>query len=412
MFICGTHTVRWDEVTTVSKFVATEFSATSIWSNYFEAASNADDDLGARRAHLPAKLAATKANQQSSSGDGLLYALIRARASKCGDPRDKVYSQLKLGNADIFPTYDEDHAQVYITAATYILKHSDNLLLLTCVEGEKFQEIPNLPSWVPDWSITKDLGLRVTGYRHFNTVGNIPRNYALVNGGRNLQIQAAKIDTITRSVETKGELLDFSRPTRLWDMLAELPNTYAPTGQSKEEVLWRTLITNRGHTLHSGAIQYPASRSPLQQSFTKWILWRYLTASSKPPSLESSSFPVSSSTDSILPSRDAVLAFIAQASPEDRVAVEKDASIFHSHYSHALFVRPFRTQQGFLGLGTQSLREGDSVWIVPGCRVPLVLRRVGDSPRYRLVGGTVLHGFMDGEALQRDGVEFAVVELE
>ncbi|KAK7188478.1 ankyrin and het domain protein [Paraphaeosphaeria sporulosa] len=412
--LCGQHTLKWDEITTMSKFMATDFSATSIWSKYFEIAANTDVEFAvsvrARRANFPAKLAATKANQLSSSGDGLLYALIRSRVSKCQDARDKVYSQLRLGTADIIPTYEKDVAQVYITAATYILQNSDNLLLLTCVEGSDFQNISNLPSWVPDWSVTKDLGLRITGYRQFKAAGNLPRTAKVVNGGRVLQIQAARIDIITKSAETKAEILDFSRPTRLWEMLAELDDIYAPTEETKEEALWRTLITNRAHV--DGAIQYPASISPVQESFVKWIISRYFTAIRKSPLLESSSFPVFESSGSIVPSRKAILEIVENASPEDRAAVEKEASIFHSHYSHAMFVRPFRTQQGFLGLGTQSLSEGDSVWIVAGCRVPLILRKVEDSLRYKLVGGTLLHGFMDGQWLRRDGVRFNVVELE
>ena len=335
--------------------------------------------------------------------------------SKCEDARNKVYSQLKLGDADIFPTYDDGEAQVYITAATYILQHSDNLLLLTCVEGEDFQKMPGLPSWVPDWSVTKDLGLRVTGYRHYNAAGGLPRNFTIVGGGTTLQVQAAKIDTVTRSVETKGELLDFSRPTRLWEMVAELDDTYAQTGQSKEEVLWRTLMTNRGHALCSDAIYYPAANTattPLQDSFVKWIIWRYVVTERTTQSLEADSFPVHSSPKSILPTRAMILGFIEQSSPGDRATLEKEASMFHSHYSHALFVRPFRTLQGFMGLGTQSLREGDSIWIVPGCRVPLIFRKVDGSPRHRLVGGTYLHGFMDGEALNQEGVAFETVELE
>lgn len=247
--------------------MATEFSATSIWSNCFETAASFDGEFAGsirtRRKHFPAELAAIKASQLSSSRDGLLYALIRSRASKCEDTRDNVYSQLRPGNADIFPTYDDDEAQVYITAATSVLQHSDKLLLLTCAEGAEFQTMPDLPSWVPDWSVSKDLGLCVSGYRHFSAAGSHPRHCSLTNGRRNLQIQTAKVDTITRSAETKGDLLDFSHPTRLWSMLAELDDTYTPTGQSKEEALWRTLITDRGHALHSDTITYIVSRVPL-----------------------------------------------------------------------------------------------------------------------------------------------------
>lgn len=417
LVLCGPHILKWDDITNVSKLVATAFSASSIWSNYFEEASNADTESSVsvriRCAHFPAKLAATKSSKAASSGDGLLFALIRSRRSKCEDPRDKVYSQLRLGNAKMFPTYDDDTVQVYITAATYILQHSDNLLLLTCVEGSDFQKLPGLPSWVPDWSVTKDLGLRITGYRHFNAAGSLSRRLKIMGGGRQLQVQAARIDTTVRGTETKGELLDFSRPTSLWDMVAEVDNIYAPTGQGREEVLWRTLTTNRENTLHTGRIQYPSSKTPLEDSFAQWVLWRYLAATRTSPVLESSTFPIPSSSDSILPTREAILEFIKTSSLDDRATLENEASVFHSHYSYALFLKLFRTQKGFLGLGTQSLREGDSVWVVPGCRVLLIFREVDQSYRYRLVGGSYMHGFMDGEASSiGEEIALEMVELE
>jgi hypothetical protein len=59
-----------------------------------------------------------------------------------------------------------------------------------------------------------------------------------------------------------------------------------------------------------------------------------------------------------------------------------------------------------------SLREGDSVWIVPGCRVPLILRPAqGDGQYHELVGGAYVHGFMDGEAVDRPNPAFETVDL-
>jgi hypothetical protein len=76
---------------------------------------------------------------------------------------------------------------------------------------------------------------------------------------------------------------------------------------------------------------------------------------------------------------------------------------FGTTFSHAKHLKLFRTLNGYLGLGSECIGEGDSLWILPGSRVPLILRPVKrngkDGNRYQLVGGTYLHGFMNGEAV-------------
>jgi hypothetical protein len=67
-------------------------------------------------------------------------------------------------------------------------------------------------------------------------------------------------------------------------------------------------------------------------------------------------------------------------------------------FSHALHLRLFLTGRRYLGVGSESLLEQDSIWIVPGCRVPLILREI-DPHTFQVVGGAYVHGFMQGEAL-------------
>lgn len=63
----------------------------------------------------------------------------------------------------------------------------------------------------------------------------------------------------------------------------------------------------------------------------------------------------------------------------------------------------FRTRAGRLGLGPQSVRPGDAVWLVAGSRTPYLLRKkeqVEEEPRERLgfLGEAYVHGVMYGEA--------------
>jgi hypothetical protein len=60
--------------------------------------------------------------------------------------------------------------------------------------------------------------------------------------------------------------------------------------------------------------------------------------------------------------------------------------------------RLFRTEKGYLGMGSVSTEVGDQVWVLEGANVPFVLRPVGDG-RYRLIGAAYFHGIMWGEAL-------------
>lgn len=367
--------------------------------------------------NAPARLAAAQRTWQAAHEDAFLYALIRARSSRSGNARDKVYSQLGLGTADIFPDYQASIADVYITAATYILEHSGSLLLLTCVEGEEFQSIPDLPSWVPDWSVTKVSGLGVTGYRDFCAALDRPKRQEISidsEGYHVLSIEAIELDSIEEACETKPELRENLHKSSIWSLVNQLGSSYASAPeQSGEEALWRTLITNReavGTTWSPVHRRYPALAETLGSSFRDWVLWRYVVTSEPP-----STFPASSSTESYhLPSKAEILRAQEQSASDPLYVADlaRRASLYDVHYSHAILVRPFRTEQGYLGLGTQCLRKDDSVWIVPGCRVPLVLRRVAGSARYRLVGGAYVHGFMNGEALQGKDLRFEMVNLE
>ena len=61
--------------------------------------------------------------------------------------------------------------------------------------------------------------------------------------------------------------------------------------------------------------------------------------------------------------------------------------------------RLFRTPQGYLGIGAQSLQVNDEVWILGGADTPMVLRKKSNRS-YRLIGETYVHGVMYGEAVK------------
>jgi hypothetical protein len=69
----------------------------------------------------------------------------------------------------------------------------------------------------------------------------------------------------------------------------------------------------------------------------------------------------------------------------------------------------FITESGRLGVATSQIQEGDAVYLVPGMRLPLIMREVEGG--YRLIGSPFLDGAMMGE-LWRAGAgleEFEIV---
>lgn len=64
--------------------------------------------------------------------------------------------------------------------------------------------------------------------------------------------------------------------------------------------------------------------------------------------------------------------------------------------------RLFMTNEGYIGIGPAHMQTGDSVNILSGCSVPVVLRELGDMSYYQLIGDCYVDGMMDGEACREE----------
>ncbi|KAJ2903499.1 hypothetical protein MKZ38_009721 [Zalerion maritima] len=73
-----------------------------------------------------------------------------------------------------------------------------------------------------------------------------------------------------------------------------------------------------------------------------------------------------------------------------------------------------KTKKGYFGSVPVTTRKGDQIWIISGCRIPLVLRpnsRTGPSGMYRIVGTAYVHGIMNGEYLTDPDFKLGGVSL-
>jgi hypothetical protein len=73
---------------------------------------------------------------------------------------------------------------------------------------------------------------------------------------------------------------------------------------------------------------------------------------------------------------------------------------------------PAKMRKGYIGLLPPNSKPGDEIWLIQGCRVPMVLRRCSSTPvLHRLVGSCYVHGIMNGEFLLEEGRRFVPVGL-
>lgn len=225
----------------------------------------------------PTFLRATERDLKLGLEDSLLRTLIRARPRECALEHDKVFSLygialrftpegVKVPKAN----YKLSFADAYIETATNVLQSSSDLHMLAHVEGRRLQQVTNLPSWVPDWSVNECLGLGITGHKRYCAAGEIAR-YLEFPQPRVIRLRGACIARISMQGESRDEVTRRSPPSfPSWvDIISSLGNTYNATQEPILEAFWRTLIKNTGDDR-----VYPA-RLELGVSFHAWLPQTY-----------------------------------------------------------------------------------------------------------------------------------------
>jgi len=148
---------------------------------------------------------------------------------------------------------------------------------------------------------------------------------------------------------------------------------------SSFDAFWRTLIYNRGPRFDYSSPNRQADDS-LAISFGYWYLWKKFQMARRwkdgPPAWAF---------------HDMLLRKLSEPFTEAEDRVQYARNFFVSHLGRIGWV-PFRT------------RAGDQVCVMQGMRIPLILRPRGD--RWEVIGACYVHGLMDGELWDLDGLRW------
>ncbi|SCO90489.1 related to heterokaryon incompatibility protein [Fusarium oxysporum] len=415
---CGAYSTDWDVFVKASHNIATSPLKQFYDSRPAEGTSSSTSSLKASRNYgVPAILKATKSTMATEHwANVLLYTLIRSRDCEATELGDKAYALLGLiqGREGIeqlppllCPTYGKDCSpgKTYLDIATQLLTDCEDLLVLSCAEGFRNVKLngADLPSWVPDWSVRYPLGLRVTGYKRyqadsffFSPDTNFSREEKLTlwpatfdKSELTMTIRGMQVDKISFVAESKRDVLNCKPFPRLLDMLLRLPEKYGVTGEGRMEAFWRTVTKNT----YGEARLPPPKGSSMGLSFTKWIKERMQSVVVSPEN-ENYWTNLKEAFNKFCP-HDAE--WLATTKGCESVSSME----FGSQFAYGEYLRPFVTEKGYVGLGSQNLQKGDTVWVVPRSRVLLIFRRLGEfdpqaDHHCQLIGGAYLHGFMDG----------------
>ena len=390
------------------------------------------------------------------------------------EARDKIYSVLGLavGDADdyeITPDYNKPADELYTQITQYISRRFNSLeFLVNIPDSGRRNRLPNLPSWVLDFSTTGISGMYGA---HFNAAGERQKDplLPLPADPRRLAVSGLRIGGVAEignSWEGNNAHIRFD-PTWL-EMVSHLDPVYF-TGEDRAEVLWRTLCLNQdvlenvdapaafrnqfreltcamicdeaeksqAKKAHSMDLSYVLMKQLIlaqgtsteeAEKMTQFARAVYETKEQADQSVHGPTFDsirgslnllddlTKGRSNSALPTLDEVEDFrknsgwrLSDAHGHGNIKLPEDSRFATTMGSRYHRRRLFRTKESQLGLGPRSLQVGDEVWILGGARYPFLLRPL-ENGAYWLVGTIYVHGIMHGEAIKPE-VEFREIEL-
>lgn len=182
----------------------------------------------------------------------LLDMVLSTITFECSDPRDHIYGLIGLcKDHPDSPKIDIDYAKPWEEIYTDVMRlcltslEAPSLRLLASIRDSANYKNEDLPSWVLHFG---QAGVSPIWQPHHAAAGSCSKSFDVVrssSGRKNeLVLEGARVDII-QDVATKrpgGEQVSMCDFDMTWPSLVlSLPQIYPHTGQTRTEVLWRTL---------------------------------------------------------------------------------------------------------------------------------------------------------------------------
>jgi hypothetical protein len=353
---------------------------------------------------------------------GILHILAAAREKKATEPKDKIFALFgvmkDLGLDLPLPDYQKSLEEVYTEAAIACIDYDKCLDILFEVPSD--HRCSKLPSWVPDWS---DIGWKTSDPRkallrnRFQAGRSGSSQEKFVLDQRRLLVSGILVDSILdcgapleldnelnldflrigRGKSTVRELLGKIHPAfdvlRSWVSISSRYEKY-PTNENVEVALRRTLLDG----------ELAQNSLPISEgAFDAWHevmkdndVLATLAAKAQAAASQSTLAPVVSDAD-----RRAKMEQFPTEWQSFLALTTGPASGYHfAVFNNARQKCFFSTANGYFGIAPSFVQQGDSIAVIEGFNVPVVLRKADEG--YRFVTYAYIHGIMFGEAWPSD----------
>ncbi|KAI8220563.1 hypothetical protein K4K55_011528 [Colletotrichum sp. SAR 10_96] len=287
--------------------------------------------------------------------NSFLYMLVMTRHCECEDERDRVYGLLGLQDLlQIEPDYSKTKSarDVYVDyTENYLRTVSIANILSMC-------EMADNPSWVPDLTVpVPSLGVYGIGSASSNT-----KTVYSISTDRTLTITGTHVGTIARKTSPmppRPSLEDVQRTFASWVAASFPQGIQAYDGAAVDDMI---ATIARGHL-----------KEDIAFDDTSLELWQL---------------------------KDILLSGVPGHSPQQSSDLEaasrsRALDVFSKSMTGMQLVR---TTSGKFALGTGAAREGDEIFVILGCNMPIIMRPIGRL-KYRIVGACFMHSLMRFEGL-------------
>ena len=406
---------------------------------------------------------------------GSLFAFLTiCRSHESTDPRDKVFAVMGMANACsqetlFFPSYSFSAEVLYrIIASALIGIHPRGLRTILEKEDTDRTNFKTLPSWVPDWSASHEHEIY---YEHRRAVemsfaASGKENPHKSIAGSVLSVKGIEIDTIKAVGDVMESMNDMKeiRTHKGWLRLWKDHNQYQYSSAQHPHVdssvnamgaLWQTLFggmqlfipPEQVHVMERQDVRLSVRRCRPEDLYA-FIRWSYdLTnfmdpahfycrglfrdKDTKPENTKEvhSSSPMNPRNMKEEPRELPVLfpseKHDATRKPQETPAAFSQGTNLATAYQTVrcatMGKRLLITDKGFLGLCPKYSKPGDSIFIIAGLGVPIILRKsqtqeissLAATLKWQLIGSSYVHGIMNGELAQQEAWNEAVtVEIE
>ncbi|KAG8530612.1 uncharacterized protein KY384_004650 [Bacidia gigantensis] len=324
-----------------------------------------------------------KIKQYANSENTLLGLLKITHARRATDARDKIYGLASLVDPKELPyppSYEIDDHTLFRDQAVHMIKRAGNLRLLeSCIFEDTVAA--GLPSWAPSWAPTDTL---VTAFHHEHEPfcpgpAVDPTRTPRVDGDI-LKVYGAVVDAI-RKLGCKMELSDFESNT---------------TSFADHENVIELLLDRESKELRDLATAYG---SPEMRELAR--AQTLMGGRNRDVSRADADAAIKVRNHRRVSESNGGGASFGDYSVNDRAwndFNEVAYQLMHAADGRRLCL----TKSGRLGWVPLTSEEGDAISVLSGSQAAIVLRHQEDN-RYQVIGGSYIHGIMDGEALKEPG---------